>query len=254
MTSTTGEPVVPRRDRLHAATEREIATIARRQLVEGGGAAPTLRGIAREMGMTAPALYRYVASLDDLLDDLREDIAREVDERIGAEVAAAGDDRGARLCAGIRGFRAWAVAHPAEFGLMFRSRALDATHAGLGGEPLRRVAGVILGLFADVWRDQPFDAPEVGGAIAASCLDLAAFARAVGVELPDRALWVFATAWIRLSGVISMEVLGHLGFLLADVGPYFEAELASVARDVGITEVPPGVGRLPGVRSETMAP
>ncbi len=36
-----------------------------------------------------------------------------------------------------------------------------------------------------------------------------------------------------------MEVLGQLGFMFSDVEPYFEAELAAVARTVGIDYLPP---------------
>lgn len=45
-----------RRERLRAATVDEIMRTARRLLVDEGQAAISLRAIAREMGMTAPAL------------------------------------------------------------------------------------------------------------------------------------------------------------------------------------------------------
>ena len=44
---------------MRAATMEEITTTARRLLVEQGPDAASLRAIAREMGMTAPGLYRY---------------------------------------------------------------------------------------------------------------------------------------------------------------------------------------------------
>jgi AcrR family transcriptional regulator len=48
--------IATRRERLRAATVEEIKTTARRLLVEQGAESVTLRAIAREMGMTAPAL------------------------------------------------------------------------------------------------------------------------------------------------------------------------------------------------------
>src|SRR2546430_9498747 len=48
-----------RRDRLRAATIDEIIQTARQLLVKDGPEAVSLRAIAREMGMTAPGLYRY---------------------------------------------------------------------------------------------------------------------------------------------------------------------------------------------------
>ena len=56
-----------RRDRVRAATIEEIKETARRLLVTKGPEAVSLRAIAREMGMTAPALYRYFGSREDLL-------------------------------------------------------------------------------------------------------------------------------------------------------------------------------------------
>jgi len=55
-----------RRDRLRAATMEEIIQTARRLLVSSGPEAMTLRAIAREMGMTAPGLYRYFDSHEEL--------------------------------------------------------------------------------------------------------------------------------------------------------------------------------------------
>src|SRR6516162_6809338 len=48
-----------RRDRLRAATVEEIIQTARELIVRSGPEAASLRAIAREMGMTAPGLYRY---------------------------------------------------------------------------------------------------------------------------------------------------------------------------------------------------
>jgi len=56
-----------RRDRLRAATSEEIIQTARRLVVESGPEAMSLRAIAKEMGMTAPGLYRYFDSHDELL-------------------------------------------------------------------------------------------------------------------------------------------------------------------------------------------
>ena len=55
-----------RRERVRAATVDEIKAVALRLLVEEGPEAMTLRAIAREMGMTAPGLYRYFPSHEDL--------------------------------------------------------------------------------------------------------------------------------------------------------------------------------------------
>ncbi|KMS83520.1 hypothetical protein ACZ91_52700 [Streptomyces regensis] len=82
----------PRRQR--AATDRDIRHAARALLVDDGPEAVTLRAIARELGITAPALYRYYGSRDDLLEHLRADVVADLTS--GGGVRAAFDAAGAR--------------------------------------------------------------------------------------------------------------------------------------------------------------
>ncbi|HEY4096552.1 MAG TPA: helix-turn-helix domain-containing protein, partial [Baekduia sp.] len=60
-------PPPTRRERQRTETLTEIRTRARAQVDEGGVAALSLNAIAKAMGVSGPALYRYFASRDDLL-------------------------------------------------------------------------------------------------------------------------------------------------------------------------------------------
>lgn len=60
--SSVDEVAPNRRARLRAEAIQEIKTIALKLLAEGGPDAISLRAIAREMGMTAGALYGYFAT------------------------------------------------------------------------------------------------------------------------------------------------------------------------------------------------
>src|SRR5258708_39623608 len=66
------------RDRVRAATTQEIKQTARRLLVSQGSEAVSLRAIARDMGMTAPALYRYFDSHEELIKHVVADIFTEL--------------------------------------------------------------------------------------------------------------------------------------------------------------------------------
>ena len=74
-----------RRDRVRAATTTEIKQTARRILVSEGPDAVSLRAIAREMGMTAPALYRYFGSHEELIKHVIADIFTELTADLQAE-------------------------------------------------------------------------------------------------------------------------------------------------------------------------
>src|SRR5882672_12208641 len=78
-----------RRERLRTATVAEIKSLARRLLMAGGPHAFSLRAIARDMGMTAPAIYRYFPSLDALVAELAEDLYDELRE--ATEAAGQGE-------------------------------------------------------------------------------------------------------------------------------------------------------------------
>src|SRR5687767_7833434 len=101
-----------RRDRARADTVREIKETARRVLVEQGVDGLALRAVAREMGMTAPALYRYFDSREDLVENVVADL---YDELVAVLEAARDDARPAtapvQLLACSRAFRRWSITH-----------------------------------------------------------------------------------------------------------------------------------------------
>src|SRR5437762_10797032 len=110
--------VPTRRERQRTATLNEIRQAARRLVVDSGPTAISLRAIARELGMSAAALYRYFPSLEALIAD----VASEIFDELSAAAEAAGRGEGevdAQLVAMARGFRRWSITHPQEFALLF---------------------------------------------------------------------------------------------------------------------------------------
>src|SRR3954452_24870838 len=92
---------------------------ASRKLVTGTGEM-TLRSVATEVGMTAPALYRYVDSHEDLV----RVVAMDIDASAAAEIAEVRDtqpedDPAARMVASAIAFRQWALRNREEFSLVF---------------------------------------------------------------------------------------------------------------------------------------
>src|SRR5918995_4090396 len=128
-------PVEPlsRRDRARVDTVREIKETARKVLVEQGVDGLALRAVAREMGMSAPALYRYFDSREDLVENVIADLYDELTGVLeAARDAVVPAEPGPQLLAASRAFRAWATGHHAEFGLLFGSPAERVGIAGHG--------------------------------------------------------------------------------------------------------------------------
>jgi AcrR family transcriptional regulator len=233
-----------RRERLRTATVTEIKDVARRLLVTGGPAAISLRAIAREMGLTAAALYRYFPNLDALVAALCADLYDECREHLErARDRCPPEDTSAALYAVCREFRRWSIAHPAEFGLMFASPVPD-----LGGEhdpesePHAagcRFALLFATLFSRLWVEGQFPVPTPDEMDPTLCAQLQAYVDELGAALPVGAAQVFVSCWIRLYGMVAMEVFGHLHFALSDPEPMFEAELAAAAAQLGVRPQPP---------------
>jgi AcrR family transcriptional regulator len=221
---------------------REITQTARRILVDEGPEAVTLRAVAREMGMTAPALYRYFDNYEELVRHLVGDVFNDLTEDVHAAIhAAPGTDMTGKFVAAAKEFRRWALAHKQEYGLLFGVPVpgLEVEKGDVAEESGRRFAREFLGLFLELWHKKPFDVPaddEIDPELRES---LERYREILGSpELPIGGMVRFLACWIRLQGFVSLEVFGHLGFCLEDAAPMFELMLAEVTPTLGLDYSP----------------
>lgn len=245
-------PPLTRRDRMRAATMEEITATARRLLVEQGPEAASLRAIAREMGMTAPGLYRYYNSREELLRhviatifrELSGDINRAIDE---AAIVLGPLDRApseaerrahltAKMVAACREFRRWGLSHKDEFGLLFGVPlpGLDDGRFDIAQQCALEFAGTFYRLFIELWNAIGFPVPATAEIDQGLLPQIERFKEALRVNTPTGAMLVFLRCWILLYGAVAMEVFGHLGFALHDPTPMFEYTLGDLARLVGL--------------------
>ncbi len=254
MTSGTGS--LGRRERVRAATVEEIKATARRLLVQDGPQGMTLRAIAREMGMTAPGLYRYFPSHEDLWEELchdtYDDVAVEVER---ARQAVPVEDAPGRLMAASHAFRNWAARHPQELGLI-AGMPLPGMQDLVTAEKLAEHAGgmrfamVFTSAFADLWAQRPFPVPDEKDMPPGLAVQLRRYRDALApmvdnvAVLPLGALLLFLQAWVQLYGVVTMEAFGHLRFCLDDVQPFFEAQMRFTAAMLGMPEAHTGSYRM----------
>ena len=229
-----------RRDRVRAATTDEIKQTARRILVAEGPEAISLRAIAREMGMTAPALYRYFSSRENLLRNVVGDIFSEIAGDIRAAAIQAGEASGgdvtAKLIAACREFRHWALSHREEFGLLFGTPlpGLEPLQHDKIDDCAMEFATTFMALFLELWQRHPFPVPADNQMDPGLVAQLARYTSGFGVDLPAGAALIFLRCWVRLYGMVSLEVFEHLSFALDDAAPLFEYTLAELAALVGL--------------------
>jgi AcrR family transcriptional regulator len=232
-----------RRDRVRAATTTEIKQTARRILVSEGPDAVSLRAIAREMGMTAPALYRYFGSHEELVKyviaDIFTELAGDIRSAIAAADAESGGDMLAKVLAACWEFRRWSLSHSREFGLIFATPlpGLHVQQDEITSEGGGQFGNTFFLLMLELWRKQPFDVPGDDQIDPGLLEQLKRYREGLGdlaAGLPFGLLLVFLRCWVRLYGIVSLEVFGHLSFALDDGRPMFELMLSEMAPLVGL--------------------
>jgi AcrR family transcriptional regulator len=239
-----------RRDRVRAATTEEIKQTARRILVSEGPEAVSLRAIAREMGMTAPALYRYFGSHEELIKHVCADIFGELANDIRAAIksadAATAGDMTSKVLAACWEFRRWSLNHPREYGLVFatplpgvhvQKDEITAEHGGQFGN-------TFFELMVELWHKRPFSVlsdDEIDPGLREQLVRYRDGLDKLAAGLPLGLLLVFLRCWVRLYGIVSLEVFGHLSFALDDGKPMFELMLSEMAPQVGLVYPVPDI-------------
>jgi AcrR family transcriptional regulator len=223
MTTTTPS----RRERLREATVAEIKQAGRRLLVTGGPAAISLRPIARDMGMTAPAIYRYFPSLEalvlaivaDLFEELRAVVQRAADEH-------AAEPPLARIAHMARAFRGWCLDHPAEFALIFGSPVPGVTPFAQRCSPMHDAGARFGETFFRVLDEHLTAHPLQGELPELPELVFRPYVETFGDRFPLPVIFLFVSSWTRLYGIVAMEVFGHLQWAMSDGESLFELELS----------------------------
>lgn len=213
------DPSVPATARARARAEitREIVDAGRRHLATDGAAGLSLRAVARELGMVSSAVYRYVASRDDLLTRL----IVEAYDALGAaaEAGEAEVDRGdpagrfAAVCAALRG---WALDHPNEWALIYGSPVPGYVAPPETVAPAARVAWLLIGILRDAPRP-PARTGRAGGAPSrAAVAALAPLRSSVSEALSEDQAQAGLMVWASLVGTVSFELFGQLQNVVDD--------------------------------------
>ncbi|MBS9374583.1 TetR/AcrR family transcriptional regulator [Rhodococcus sp. B50] len=214
----------------------DILRIGREHLATHGAAALSLRAVARDLGVVSSAVYRYVSSRDELLTLLVVDAYEELGDTVDRAVEAVDpSDHRERFLALGRAVRAWALAEPARYGLLFGSPvpgyAAPAERTTAPGiRVVLRLARILDEAHAagdlDVTTDTrpPESLGEPFGKIRNE------FSLTVPDSVLARGIW----AWPSLFGVVSFEVFGQYGpDTFPDRGVLFEHHLDLLAHTVG---------------------
>ncbi|WP_026360221.1 TetR/AcrR family transcriptional regulator [Amycolatopsis nigrescens] len=184
------------RERYRAQVRAEIKQHAWEQIATAGVSALSLNAIAKQVGMTGPALYRYFANRDELITALIRDAYRSL-----ADTVRAAFDGGADLVGLARVFQEWAKRDPHRYFLIYGT-PVPGYHAP---EDITAISSEVMTVLLDACGALPADKP----------------ATPFDAHLEDHREWAgdhpastttlhhALSFWTRLHGVLSLELAGH---------------------------------------------
>lgn len=207
-----------RRERARAATIDEIKETATRLMRDQGTTDLRFSDIAREMGMTAPALYRYFADRDELLTALIVDAYDE----LGAVVAAArdavpADDVWERFYAVASAYRTWARRDPIRFALILGMPVpgYAAPEDGPTKEAGVRAVEQLKAPFFEAAERHELARPLLTeiDQVVRECCEFDSRQHPDEPELDPATFQAMMACWAILHGYTSLEAHGHLDWL-----------------------------------------
>lgn len=220
-------PRPTRREHQRAQTLAEIKTLAMAQIAAGGVTNLSLNAIAKEMGMSGAAIYRYFDNRGLLLAALAIDAYSDLADTL--ETAAHRRQSSARACwqAVATAYRNWALEQPHRYRLVFSTRVGSGQLAPDRIIPASaRSMIVLLDSIAAATPSTRRATAKPARVLSRQLRDWQT--RTDMPDLPDATLLAGLRAWTRLHGVISLELEGHLPSTGVDPQLLYDAEVASL--------------------------
>ncbi|MEW1547642.1 TetR/AcrR family transcriptional regulator [Streptomyces tsukubensis] len=205
------DPGTPR-ERYRAQVRAEIKERAWEQIAAAGASALSLNAIAKQMGMSGPALYRYFAGRDDLITELVRDAYRSLADTVRTAAAA-----GADLAALGHVLRDWALADPQRYLLVYGT-PVPGYHAP---QDITGISSEIMAVLLDACAAlDPAGPPTPFDSHLADHRDWAGAHPA-----PPAALHLALAFWTRVHGLLSLELAGHFAGMDFEPALFFAAEV-----------------------------
>lgn len=224
------------------ASERKLSadaikSAARQQMAIHGSAGLSLRGVARDLGVTAPALYNYFPKLDDLITALIVDAFHALAEAMRtAEEGEPGGHYGRRMRAAALAYRAWAVEHPVDFQLIYGNpipgyAAPAEITVPLAARPFVDLGQLLAAALAAGALHIPPEYADVPAQVATRAADVN---RAYSIDAPPVGTCLLVSGWARIHGLVMLELFGHLEPVVGDAAAFFAYEVDAWLARLGL--------------------
>ena len=209
--------------------QEAIKATAWKQIAEYGAATLSLRAIARELGITAPAIYNYFPRRDDLVTALIIDAYTSFgDSQVAARDAVPENDLTGRMLAIGMAYRSWALGQPQRYQLIFGT-PIPGYEAPLekvlpsAARSLSALVSVVDAL-RQAGKLNALDFPEVNERYKYSF----EMWQTYGGNYAILSLSVAVLLWARVHGIVSLEIANNLPPFGTDGDALYRYELMSI--------------------------
>ncbi|MCB0084074.1 MAG: TetR/AcrR family transcriptional regulator [Caldilineaceae bacterium] len=222
---------------LNEATSNAIKDTARQLMAEKGTAGLSLRAIARELEMTAPALYHYFPSLDDLITALIVDAFRGhaayVRQQRDAAIAA-GKGYREQLFVAMQAYRQWALDQPIDFQLVYGNPIPGyAAPAEVTTPAARSLGEVFMETLLAAVQAGEIDPPTFTEPIPPTVLNH--YRHHFGLDGPQAQIFhQMNHGWSLMHGMVTLEIYNHAAPVVGDTDAFYEQAIRHQFHLLGI--------------------
>ncbi|MFI0730741.1 TetR/AcrR family transcriptional regulator [Streptomyces sp. NPDC021225] len=230
---TTAVPTL--RQRRRAVATQEIVEAAESYIAEHGPHALSLRGVARNLGMTVQGLYHYFPNRDALVTVLVTKAYEDLADAVSAAADTAADESAAlRFLAAAEGYRRWAITHVERFQLLYGAplRHYAAPHDGPTTQAMHRMCAVFQREMFDGFTTAQLAAADTRGLSSALQEHLEPLFPHGPETLPPPASALLLGAWGHLHGLVVLEVFGHTSFIGEHQAEIFHMAMRDLLEDI----------------------
>lgn len=222
----------PKRTEQQTDLRERIIAAAWAQIARDGAPALSLRAVARQLRITAPAIYNYFPDRDALVTALIVAAFTSFAEAQEAAIAPLPTkNHAARLTALGEAYRAWAIAYPERYQLIFGTPIAGYTAPLEVTVPAAaRGLAVIAGVLAAAEKNGRLHTIHLSPMppVLKAMLDDWQTSRIA--DASQQALYLALMMWAQVHGLVSIEIGNQFPPFISDPGELYRYELARITQ------------------------
>ena len=226
-----------RNEEQNAATAEAIKSVAHQLMAEEGTNGLSVRGIAKVLDITPPAIYHYFTSLDDLTTALIADGFNALADALEAAAEqSTAPSPGGKLLDVLLAYRQWSVDNPIAFQLIYGNPI-----PGYVAPTEATVPAVVRTFVVSVsFIEEALQTGELVPAAPYNQIPTVVEARLNeliaqgGYPIATVSMYFAMILWTQMHGIIYLEIFNHIQYNVGDVAVFYETQIRNMLVTMGL--------------------